>query len=227
MTVKALIFDFDGLIVDTETLHYRTWNELYTRHGVELRLDRWLLDLGTHGMFDPCADLEALLGTPVDREATLADRRAAHVSLCEQEPLRPGVEALLQAAQSAGLSLAVATSSERAWVERWLEHHAIRHYFKCVRSRDDVEHVKPAPDLFLSAAACLKVAPAECVVFEDSPNGMRAAAAAQMRCIAVPNSMTATLDLPAVALRLESLAELPLAELLRRLDSAAIPATGA
>ena len=225
MPIKALIFDFDGLIVDTETPHYHSWMRLYAEHGVELRLERWLLDIGTHGMFDPCADLEELLGKPIDRETTLRDRRAHHISLCEQEALRPGVQALLQAGHAAGLALAVATSSSRDWVERWLKHHDIRHYFQCVRSRDDVERVKPAPDLFLSAAECLGVAPAECVVLEDSPNGMRAATAAGMRCIAVPNSMTAALELPEVALRLESLAELPLDELLRRLDAIATPAT--
>ncbi|MDQ5852816.1 MAG: HAD-IA family hydrolase, partial [Chloroflexota bacterium] len=156
---------------------------------------------------------------PIDREAVRSDRRAHHISLCEQEALRPGVMALLEAGREAGLRLAVASSSSRDWVERWLQHHAIRDYFACVRSRDDVERVKPAPDLFLSAAECLGVAPEECVVFEDSPNGMRAAAAAGMRCIAVPTPLTAEVELPQVALRLESLAELPLAELLRRLDA--------
>ncbi len=226
MTITALIFDFDGLIVDTETLHYRTWNSLYESYGVRLRLDRWLLDLGTHGMFDPCADLEELLGRPIDRDATLSDRRAHHVGLVEQEELRPGVRTVLAEGRSAGLKMAVATSSTRDWVERWLRHHEIRDYFTCVRSRDDVTQVKPAPELFLSAAACLGVAPEACVVFEDSPNGMVAAAAAGMRCVAVPNNMTAQIELPEVALRVESLEELPLAKLLERVESTAVPGGG-
>ena len=219
MTIRALIFDFDGLLVDTETVHFRTWAEMYAQHGAELRLERWLLDLGTHGMFDPIAELEELTGRSIDREAVLRDRQAHHLSLCEQETLRPGALTLLDAARAAGLRMAVASSSSRDWVERWLVHHAIREYFTCVRCRDDVERVKPAPDLFLAAAACLQVAPGECVVLEDSPNGMLAAAAAGMRCVAVPTSLTAEVTLPDVALRLQSLDELPLDELLRRLDA--------
>ena len=223
MPIKALIFDFDGLMVDTEMPAYRSWADLYATHGVELPLERWLLDLGTHGMFDACAELEALTGKPVDREATLRDRRAHHISLCEQEPLRPGVAELIEAGRAGGLGLAVASSSDRAWIERWLRHHDILDRFGCIRTRDDVARVKPAPDLFLSAAACLQVAPAECVVFEDSPNGMRAAATAGMRCVAVPTALIASLELPAVALRLESLADLPLDQLLRRLEAIPVP----
>lgn len=218
MAIKALIFDFDGLLVDTETLHFRTWNELFRRYGVELRVERWLLDLGTHGAFDPCQELEQLLGRPIDVDATRSDHRARHIALVEQEQLRPGVRSLLEAARAADLRLAVASSSDRAWLERWLAHHVIRSFFACVRSRDDVRRVKPDPELFLSAAACLDLPPAECVVFEDSPNGMRAAAAAGMRCVAVPNGMMANVELPPVALRLARLDELPLPELLRRLE---------
>jgi HAD superfamily hydrolase (TIGR01509 family) len=226
MAVKALIFDFDGLIIDTETPHHQAWSELYARHDVELPLEQWLLDIGTHGMFDPCANLEELLGRTIDHEATRAERRAYYISLCEREPLRPGVPELLAAAKKAGLKLAVASSSSRDWVERWLERHALRHYFSCVRTRDDVERVKPAPDLFLSAAECLNVAPADCVVFEDSPNGMRAAASSGMRCVAVPNKMTASLELPAVALRLESLGDHTLDQLIERLEVAAVEQAG-
>jgi HAD superfamily hydrolase (TIGR01509 family) len=226
MPVKALIFDFDGLIVDTEMPAYRSWADLYARHGVELPLDRWLLDLGTHGMFDACAELEALAGIRVDRQAMLSERRAHHISLCELEPLRPGVADLIEAGHAAGLRLAVASSSDRAWIDRWLGHHNLLERFHCIRTRDDVERVKPAPDLFLSAAECLDVSPCECVVLEDSPNGMRAAAAAGMRCVAVPTALLASVELPAVTLRLESLADLSLADLLERLDAVPVPAAG-
>ena len=136
--------------------------------------------------------------------------------------MRPGVIDLLEAGQAAGLGLAVASSSDRAWINRWLAHHGILDQFQCVRTRDDVERVKPSPELFLSAAACLGVDPAECVVFEDSPNGMRAAAAAGMRCVAVPTELTASVELPVVTMRLATLAELPLAELLERLEAVPI-----
>lgn len=219
MPVKALIFDFDGLLVDTETLHHKVWTSIYQRHGVALRLDRWLLDLGTHGMFDPCADIEELSGQHVDHGALREEQRAEHHRLCEHEPLRPGVKALLDAGKQAGLTMAVASSSNREWVERWLGHHNIRSYFTCVRTRDDVERVKPAPDLFLAAASCLGSEPGHCVVFEDSPNGMRAAAAAGIPCVAVPTNLLDEVELPNVAMRLRSLDELSLAELIERLDA--------
>jgi HAD superfamily hydrolase (TIGR01509 family) len=225
MPIKALIFDFDGLIVDTERAAYRSWADLFSSYGVELPLDRWLLDLGTHGMFDACAELETLAGVKVDRQATLANQRAHHISLCEAEALRPGVADMIAAGHAAGLRMAVASSSSRDWIDRWLSHHQILEQFHCLRTRNDVERVKPAPDLFLSAAACLGVEPSECVVFEDSPNCMRAAAAAGMRCVAVPTALLASVELPAVALRLESLTELPLAALLQRLEDIPEPET--
>jgi HAD superfamily hydrolase (TIGR01509 family) len=221
MSVKALIFDFDGLIVDTETLHFDTWTKLYQRYGVTLQVERWLLDLGTHGMTDLVAELEELIGQPVDREAIRLEQREQHVKLVEQEKLRPGILALLKAGKDAGLPMAVASSSDRNWVERWLGHHHIREYFSCVRSRDDVRRVKPDPELFLSAAECLGVAPAECVVLEDSPNGMRAAAAAGIRCIAVPTKLLRDVELPEVAVRLESLEDASLDDLISRIEAAA------
>jgi HAD superfamily hydrolase (TIGR01509 family) len=223
MLIEALIFDFDGLIVDTETLHYQTWSSLFNEHGVELALERWLLDLGTHGMFDPHAELQNLTGKTFDRQALLDRHRSNHHKLVEAEALRPGVRALIEAAYQQGLGLAVASSSSLDWVERWLVHHDIRHRFRCVRSRDDVARVKPDPELFLSAAACLDVEPAACVVFEDSPNGMRAARAAGMRCVAVPTSLLATVELPEVALRLSSLGEYPLEHLLEQLETMPVP----
>jgi HAD superfamily hydrolase (TIGR01509 family) len=218
MTIDALIFDCDGLLIDTETPDFEVWADIYAEHGAALSPERWMQGLGTYGGFDPCADLEALLGRALDSQALRAASRARLLDRCAREPLRPGVTALLEAARSNGLRLAVASSSDRAWVEHWLGRHAIRHYFACVRTRDDVPRVKPAPDLFLSAAAALGIAPERCVVFEDSPNGMRAAAAAGMRCVAVPIALLAAIELPPVALRLRSLADLAPDELLARLD---------
>ena len=119
-----------------------------------------------------------------------------------------------------GLGRAVASSSSCGWVNGWLERHGIRDLVDVVVARDDVRKVKPDPELFLLAASRLAVAPGACVVFEDSPNGMRAALAAGMRCVAVPNALTRPLARPGVDLVLESLAERPLAEVLAALDSA-------
>ncbi len=221
MSIQALIFDFDGLILDTETVEFEVTDELYREHGHQLRRERWVLNLGTHGQIDLYADLAALVGRPLDLASLRERQRTRYLARCDALALRPGLADLLEAARARGLALAVASSSGSGWVERWLERHSIRSYFGCVRTSDYVQHVKPAPDLFLSAAAGLGIAPAHCVVFEDSPNGMRAAAAAGMRCVAVPIALMAGYQLPAVALQLELLSDLTLEELLARLESVA------
>lgn len=207
--LQALIFDFDGLILDTETPDFMVLSEQYRRFGVELRPERWVHGLGTIGGYDPYTELEALTGATLDREALRYEHRERFIALCEQQPLRPGVQEVIKAARARGIRLAVASSASREWVEGWLERHAIRAYFDCVRTRSDGLRVKPAPDLFLSAATCLGVAPESCVVLEDSPNGIRAAAAAGMRCVAVPVALLDTLPLPPHLLRLRSLADMP------------------
>jgi HAD superfamily hydrolase (TIGR01509 family) len=218
VTIQALIFDFDGLILDTETVEFEVMAELYGEHGHQLQRERWVLNLGTHGQVDLYDDLAMLAGRTLDLASLRERQRARYLERCEGLALRPGVADLLEAAQARGLALAVASSSGGSWVERWLNRHALRSYFSCVRTRDHVRQVKPAPDLFLSAAACLGVAPDACVVFEDSPNGMRAAAAAGMRCVAVPIALMADYELPPVALQLQLLSDLSLDDLLARLD---------
>jgi beta-phosphoglucomutase-like phosphatase (HAD superfamily) len=136
---------------------------------------------------------------------------------CDAQPLLPGVADLLRDARSLGLGRAVASSSSCGWVDGWLRRHGVRDLLDVVVARDDVQRVKPDPELFLLAATRLGVPPEACVVFEDSPNGMRAALAAGMRCVAVPNALTAPLPRPEVDLVIDSLAERPLAAILRSL----------
>ncbi|GAB4210557.1 MAG: HAD family hydrolase [Roseiflexaceae bacterium] len=217
MSIQALIFDCDGLLVDTETPDFRAWEQVYQEHGTTLLPERWMNGLGTFGGFDPHAELEALTGRSLVRDTLWRDVRQRYERILSEQPLLPGVRELLEAAQTAGLRIALASSSERWWVNRILTRYQIGPFFECVRTRDDVAKVKPAPDLFLSAAACLGVAPECCVVLEDSPNGMRAAAAAGMRCVAVPIALLAEAELPPVALRLGSLADITLPALLEQL----------
>lgn len=219
MRTTALIFDFDGLIVDTETPDFMVLEEQYASYGVELRLERWIQGLGTYAGYSPYSELATLLGQELDQLALKAAHHQRYLELCGQSALQPGVMAILEEARERHLHLAVASSSTRSWVEGWLNQHQILDLFDCIRTRDDVQHVKPAPDLFLSAAACLEVEPGECVVFEDSVNGMRAAAAAGMRCVAVPIALLSEVDLPAVTMRLKSLDALDAATLLDQLGA--------
>lgn len=221
MTIKALIFDFDGLILDTEGPEWAGWQSIYRQHGVELDLALWQASVGTIDGFDAWQHLETLLGGRLERARIEEQRRVALLEHCQRQPLLPGVLDLLDAADAAGLRLGLASSSSRSWVVPWLEQHQLLPRFACIRTRDDVARPKPAPDLYLSAAACLGVDPAECVALEDSLHGLRAALAAGLRCIVVPTAVTATLEFEGAALRLSSLAELPLAQLLARLDQLA------
>ncbi len=215
--IAAVVLDFDGLIVDTETPIFEAWLAAYRRRGCSVGLDEWQHALGTHGGFDPLERLDALVGGSLDREAVLAEVKEATDAGCEGQPLLPGVLALLSDARALGLGRAVASSSSRGWVDGWLGRHGIRDLVNVVVARDDVRRVKPDPELFLLAASRLRKAPGACVVFEDSPNGMRAALAAGMRCVAVPSALTRPLVRPEVDLVLGSLAERPLAEVLEAL----------
>jgi HAD superfamily hydrolase (TIGR01509 family) len=212
--IQALIFDFDGLLVDTETPAFESWRILYREYGHDLSLDLWQGALGTNQGFDALDYLESLLGRALDRAADTARRRQLKTELSAEQPLLPGMLEILAQARALGLPCAVASSSDRAWVEAWLERHTIRSAFACVRTADDVALTKPAPDLFRSAAACLGVLPADCLVFEDSPNGILAAGAAGMRCVAVPGAVTRQLLLPPADLVLPALDALPLIEIL-------------
>jgi HAD superfamily hydrolase (TIGR01509 family) len=217
MTIKALIFDFDGLILNTEEPAFESWQMIYRDHGADLDLALWQANIGTVDLFDTVAHLETLVGRSLDRVAVLEQRQAYKEALSVDLVVLPGVRELLEAAVAAGLRLGLASSSDRAWIQHWLQRHDLARYFNCVRTRDDVDNPKPAPDLYLSAAAGLGVPPEQCVALEDSPNGLRAALAAGMRCVVVPTAITAALDYSGAAFRLTSLAELPLPQLLERL----------
>jgi len=205
MGVKAFVFDFDGLILDTEEPVYRSWLELYQEHGEDLPFDRWIQIVGSsNAAFDPRGHLEHRLGRALTQEAL--DRRIERrTELVLAQAVLPGVVELADAALARGLRLAVASSSTCSWVDGHLQRLGIRERFACLRARDDVPSVKPAPDLYLAALECLDVAAGDAVAIEDSPNGVAAAKAAGMRCVAVPNVITGGLDLSAADLVLKTL----------------------
>jgi HAD superfamily hydrolase (TIGR01509 family) len=204
--IEALIFDFDGLLIDSETPLLEIWQDIYRQYGCELTMDQWQHALGTFGGFDPYADILAKTGKGPVRETLQPTIRAQHFERCTAMPLMPGVAEVIADARAAGLKTAVASSSAEEWVGPFLRQHGLSSQFDAICTRDDVKQVKPAPDLFLLAAERMGVAPARCVVFEDSPNGLRAAHAAGMWAIAVPNALTKPLALPDPHLVLDSLA---------------------
>ncbi len=206
--MRALIFDFDGLILDTEVPVYEAWREVYADHGHDLPVAKWSVCVGSgENVLDPCADLAELTGKPVDG-AALRERTRACVDrrLAGSRPM-PGVVELLDEARSREMRIAIASSSDLAWVGGHIRRMGIADRFECIRTRDDVARTKPAPDLFLAALDGLGVEARDALVLEDSPNGIRAAAAAGIPCVAVPNRITRGLDLSGALRILDSMTE--------------------
>jgi HAD superfamily hydrolase (TIGR01509 family) len=215
--IKALLFDFDGTLIDTESIDLRSWREIFDRHGVELPEERFALRIGTIGGPDELDELDALLDEPCDREAVRTARQARELELLALEPLRPGIESYLDDAHRLGLSVAIVSSSSRRWIAEGLERLGRTDRWTCIVAADgDRERAKPAPTLYVEALDALGVEPHDAVAFEDSPNGVAAAKAAGIFCVAVPNPVTARLDLSSADLVLESFEDLTLEELLDR-----------
>jgi HAD superfamily hydrolase (TIGR01509 family) len=216
--IRGLLFDFDGLLVDTETPSRLVWEELYREHGHELPQDQWATLVGTIGApFDPLGHLEELVGKPLDEQALTTRRRAREYELTDLEELRPGVEQYFADAERLGLKTAVVSSSDDKWIARHLGRLGhLEGLHTIVAANGDTERAKPRPDLYLEALDRLGLEPDEGIAFEDSPNGVTAAKAAGLVCVAVPNPITATLALDDADLVLESLADVPLSELLKR-----------
>lgn len=208
--MKALFLDFDGLICDTESAARRSWEGLYLRLDHELPARVWSTMVGnSSGHVIAAADLGARLGRPVTADE-LCWRAARKAELAAAEPLLPGVLALLDAARERGLGLAVVSSSAGDWVRGHLARLGVLDRFSAVVTGDDVPVHKPAPDLYLHALAMTGLTTAHVVAFEDSPTGVAAAAAAGLRCVAVPNSTGDPSALGAATLVVPSLAGLDL-----------------
>lgn len=219
--IKALVFDFDGLILETETPIFQSWQEIYREFDCQLSLDEWLVNIGTlEEPFDPVASLEQRSARPVEREATLNRRQQRELELIRRQPVLPGVREYLEGARQMGLKVGLASSSTCDWVVGHLERLELFGYFDVIVASDDVHRTKPDPALYRTAAEWLEVAPHEAVAFEDSLNGLVAAHRAGLYCVVVPNALTHQLDLGEADLRLGSLAEMSLADLLARLEQA-------
>jgi HAD superfamily hydrolase (TIGR01509 family) len=220
VAVQALLFDFDGLIVDTESPSLAAWRWAYAQHGQELSLERWSAAIGTLSGFDPMEHLAALVGSSLDREVVDASRFEHELALVEAEQLRPGIAEYLADAERLGLRKAIVSSASRGWIDRHLRRlERVYGWDAIVTADGDEVRAKPSPTLYLEALGLLSLRPDEAIALEDSPNGVAAAKAAGLYCVGVPNPVTAALGLDAADVVVESLAALPLQELLERVES--------
>ena len=215
--IKALLFDFDGTLVDTESIDLRTWTEVFEAHGVAVPLDRFALRIGTLTGPNEFDELDALLEAPCDRDAVTATRRRRELELLELEPLRPGVREFLEDARDLGLRVGIVSSSARSWIDSNLERLGLVDAWATVICADgDTTRCKPSPALYLEALELLGVAANETVAIEDSPNGIASARAAGIFCVGFPNDVTSALDLSQADVVVESLEDVSLADLLER-----------
>ncbi len=211
--LAGILFDFDGLVLDTETSEFLTVAESFADHGLELSRDEWVKIIGTADHPHWTEMLETALGRPLtNMEEVLEVRRARHHARISQETVRPGVIQLATAAHEAGVGVAIASSSPLDWVLGHITRLGIDGLFPVRATRDDVGHAraKPQPDLFLLAAQRLGVDPTTCVVLEDSEPGVTAGNAAGCATVAVPAGMTAHLRFDHADLVVPSLAEVDL-----------------
>jgi HAD superfamily hydrolase (TIGR01509 family) len=223
--VRAFLFDFDGLILDTETASRAGWEWLYRRHGHELPAEKWGLMVGTVDGWDIWGHLEELVGAPLDRTRWDEERSAHELTLLEAEELRPGIAEYLEYAQRNRLKRAIVSSASRQWVDMHLERLERAVGWDAIVTADlDPERAKPRPTLYLEALDALGVAADEVVAFEDSPNGATAAKAAGIYVVGIPNAVTADLGLgDAADLVVDSLADLPPDDLVRKFTTVGGP----
>lgn len=216
--LRAVVFDFDGLMVDTETTALRAWQHLYKRYGQEVPLHEWVRLIGTwDSPWDPRADLEQRVGYALDWDTVEPERMAAEYALADAEPLLPGVQALLDEARDLGLPLAIASSSSLTWISHHLERLGIARYFEVLATRHDVPHTKPDPALYVLALERLGVHPSDAFALEDSVHGVAAARGAGLQVVAVPGTIMQGADFSAASLRVDTLVGTSLCQLSERL----------
>jgi HAD superfamily hydrolase (TIGR01509 family) len=213
MSLAALVFDFDGLIVDTENPGFISWAEIYQEFGATLRIDDWRHATGYVGGFDPGIHLEQILGRRLDWSQLMPKRDARNWELTLQARVLPGIELLLLSAREQDLRVGVASNSENGWVEGGLRRLGLRDYVDTVVTRDMVMNPKPAPDIYLKTVQTLQVEPSRAVALEDSEPGCRAAKQAGLKAVAIPNRFSERQDLTIADLVVKSATELSLARL--------------
>lgn len=208
MAFSAVLFDFDGVLVDTEWAIYQAWLRTFQKQGHDLPLEIYTQCIGSDfATWSPKTHLEDLTGDSFDWHDLDAQRQAEIMAELENVGSMDGVVALLKKLNDQKIPCAVVSSSSHAWVDGWLGKLALTRHFQTIVCRGDAPRIKPAPDLYLEAARRLGLAPADCLVVEDSLNGIKSATAAGMPAWAVPNRVTAILDFSAAARILDSLTE--------------------
>jgi HAD superfamily hydrolase (TIGR01509 family) len=219
MRIKALIFDFDGLILDTETAELQAWQEVFAEDGHELSLELWADVVGRpRSYFDMYDYFKQIAGSIIDIDQLRRRRRARVRELILRQPILPGVVECVHTARQLGLKIGLASSSGRGYVCGHLERLELFSFFDVIKCFEDTSTHKPEPEPYRAVLEALQVSPGEAIAFEDSPNGVASAKAAGIFCVAVPNPVTMRLHLGHADHRMSSLSVESLYELLQRFE---------
>jgi len=211
--IRALIFDFDGLILDTESSLIEAYADVHANHGIAFDRALFRRSVGhADYAFDPWHAFEKR----ADRVALETERRRRNRERDQLLPILPGVVPLLDAARAANLRLGVASNSTHPHVEGHLQRLGLHARFEFFACREDVPSPKPEPDLYRMVLNHFGVKGTEAIAFEDSHTGSRAAQRAGLWVVAVPNSSTAHHDFSPASLQAASLAGMTLADLTAR-----------
>ncbi|RZI52732.1 HAD family hydrolase [Aeribacillus pallidus] len=215
--IKAIIFDFDGLIIDTETPWFEAYKETLGYYNVDLPLEHYVKSVGSDNtvLYE---FFKQQLGESCNIEEIDAKAESIYKEKMKAPQAREGVKDYLQEANDLGYKIAIASSSTREWVTHYLDELGVLNYFNTIITQDDVEKVKPAPDLYLKAVDALNISSNEALAFEDSLNGLQAALAAGLKCVIVPNPVTESLPFENYDLRLQSMAEKSLSDVIKLIE---------
>jgi putative hydrolase of the HAD superfamily len=212
--LKGLIFDFDGLILDTETPAYHAWVKIYSQFGCTLPLNLWKSSIGTNDQyFDPLTYLHSISHEVINDKEIVGVYKEIVEELVLKEQILPGIFGLLKAAQKRRYKLAVASSSPIAWVKKYCILFGINDFINCYATKEDVIHTKPEPDLYIMALKKLGLDPNSVIALEDSPSGVQAAKKACIFTIAIPSSLTQQLDFSAADMVVTSALSIKLEQL--------------
>lgn len=198
MLPAALVFDFDGTMVDTETAEYEAVRLVFADFGLELAPDRWIVAAGhSWGQFDWADELRVATSGEIDVDEARRRKHAFSTELDAATVLRTGLAMLLDEARAHSIPMGIASNSPAAWIESNLDRLGIAHYFDAIVTIDRVERGKPYPDPYVAAVALLDSPAGRSVAFEDSEAGTQSAASAGLFVIAAPGPMTTVHDLSA------------------------------
>ncbi len=218
MTIKGLIFDFDGIILDTETPDLITWQTIYREYGGVFNYEKYARCIGmAYENYEPAMDLIKQVPS-LNKEAIQQKWITLEKQLLEKQSIAPGILDYLQTARSLKLKTAIASSSENSWVTGHLKDRELFQYFDFIHTVDETHLPKPDPALYLLCLKSMQLQPKEAIAFEDSPNGISSAKSAGIFCIAVPNHATRSLNLNQADLILDSLEQISLPNLLKQIN---------